>query len=98
WDDPQQLLSTPMGGDWVFRKGATVQQHLDGGAAILSAQLSRPIRFEKTKARREVIVARGTFSAVGSGDRTIVITDLAGGKPHPKPHSTPPPAPARTLS
>ena len=90
WDDPQQVLEQPMGGDWVFRKGAPVEAHLDEIAAILSSRLGRPVRFEKGKARREVIIARGTYSPEASqspdgspGARTIVVTDTPDTNPEP---------------
>jgi RNA polymerase sigma factor (sigma-70 family) len=81
WDDPQGLLEAPMDGDWVFRKGASVEQHLDGVAAILSARLGRPVRFEKRPAQREVIVARGRYApsaeseGTSSQSGTILVTD-----------------------
>jgi RNA polymerase sigma factor (sigma-70 family) len=58
YEDPCELLSVPMPGDWVFRKGSTREQKLDSIAQVASQKLGRTLRFEKSCGPREVIVLR----------------------------------------
>ena len=56
---PRDLM---LQGDWVTRKGSTVEEKLSSLGAIVSHKLGRSVRFEKRTAPREAIIVRGSYA------------------------------------
>ena len=54
------LLKQPLPGDWIVRKSATVDQRLRAVESYLR-QLPNPVRLDKHRAERDVIVVRGIY-------------------------------------
>jgi len=54
------LLKQPLPGDWIVRKSATVDQRLRAVEWYLR-QLPNPVRLDKHRAERDVIVVRGIY-------------------------------------
>jgi hypothetical protein len=61
YDIPDNLPAIEIPGDWVVRKGASREQKLRAFEKILKDYTKLPIRFEKHRVERDVIVARGKF-------------------------------------
>ena len=61
YEDPANLLRTPISGDWIFRKDADRQEVLTTIAGMLSVKLGSEVRFEKQSVLREVLVVTGRF-------------------------------------
>jgi RNA polymerase sigma factor (sigma-70 family) len=81
--------SLPLGltfpGDWVTRKGATTQQIFDAAGPLVSTRVGRSVHFEKRRATRPTIIARGQFQyAPLPGKENNGIIDFVGDKPQPQ--------------
>ncbi len=61
-DGPAELLGLQLGGDWIVRPAATVEQKLGAFEKILERELGRRIRFQRQSVDREVIVVRGRIA------------------------------------
>ena len=59
-DVSRELLFQPLLGDWIIRRPSTVEERLAALAPIL-ARLPKPLKLEKRRDEREVIVVRGMF-------------------------------------
>lgn len=85
WEIDSSLpLALPFQGDWVTRKGASPQQVFDAAGTLVSARIGRSVHFEKRRATRDALVARGHyhFSPMpGKNDNGLVEY----GDPHPRP-------------
>jgi hypothetical protein len=57
-------------GDWVVRKGATVEEKLRGLEQVL-ADLGHKVRFEKRRVSREAIVVRGKYEYHSLQDKPV---------------------------
>ena len=57
----EELLAVDVPGDWIVRKDASKASRLAALEQILLEQLERPIRFEKRRVQREVVVVTGQF-------------------------------------
>jgi hypothetical protein len=54
-------LNRIVAGDWVFRRGATLEEEFADLSSILAEQQRLYIRFERREGRRPVLVATGRF-------------------------------------
>jgi hypothetical protein len=74
-------------GDWVVRKGASVQEKLDGVARLLSDELGHAVRFERRRVPREAVVVRGTYAYQTLDDSPAVagaeVIEIVGKRPLP---------------
>jgi RNA polymerase sigma factor (sigma-70 family) len=57
-------------GDWVVRKGASVEEKLRGLEQVL-ADMGRKVHFEKRRVMREAIVVRGKYDYHSLGDKPV---------------------------
>lgn len=74
--------SMPLEGDWSVRKGARIEQIVNGIATIVSQRLGRTVRFERRNVMRDTIIVRGTYHfvpLVGKSDDGVI--DLIGDPP-----------------
>jgi hypothetical protein len=82
-------------GDWVTRKGATVERKLASLAPIISKQLGRPVHFEKRTGPREAVVVRGSYRYAplwtAGGEAVVELWDTTppGNPPKPVVNDTP---------
>ncbi|HUW17987.1 MAG TPA: hypothetical protein VMW16_01645 [Sedimentisphaerales bacterium] len=63
-DEPQKLSPLKLGGDWIERKNAPMEDKLSALEKILEHGLGRKIRFEKRKVNRDAIIVRGQYKHV----------------------------------
>jgi RNA polymerase sigma factor (sigma-70 family) len=79
--------STPIPGDWVVRKDATVEEKLRGLEQVL-AELGHPVHFEKRRVPREVVVVRGKYAYRTLDDSPVTpgfeIVDVMGKEKRPE--------------
>jgi RNA polymerase sigma factor (sigma-70 family) len=62
WEiDPSLPLGLTFPGDWVARKGATTEQIFNAAGPLVSTRIGRSVHFEKRRATRPTIIARGQF-------------------------------------
>ena len=77
----------PMKGDWIVRKGASVEEKLRGLERVLLDELGRKVRFEQRRVPREAIVVRGTYAYQSLDDSAVVsgadVIDVVGKRPMP---------------
>ena len=62
WTDQTQRRTNDVPGDWIYRKGASVEQKLDGMAKAFSTIRGRPVRFIKDRLTRPVWVVTGNYA------------------------------------
>jgi hypothetical protein len=89
-DGPQKLSRLKLGGDWIERKNAPMENKLSALEKILEDGLGRKIRFEKRKVNRDAIIVRGQYKhvpleGVEHPDNIYVYTDLWKAFPGPEP-------------
>jgi len=76
WEmDTSTLGTLPMPGDWVFRKGATTQQKMDGLAQFLSARVGRTVRLVQRPMMHDTIIVSGDYHfspLAGHGDDGVI--------------------------
>ena len=80
---PKELRELRLGGDWIIRPSASLEQKMDAMEKILERELGRRIRFVHKDVEREVIVVRGRYEkrALEGHAVTEPIHLIAGGTP-----------------
>jgi hypothetical protein len=63
-DGSEKLVRLKLGGDWIERKNAPMEDKLSALEKILKDELGREIRFEKRKVNRDVIIVYGQYERV----------------------------------
>jgi hypothetical protein len=90
-DSSEKLIRLKLGGDWIERKNAPIEDKLSALEKILEDELGRKIRFEKRKVDRgNGIIVRGQFKqvpleGVDRPQNIYLYTDLFTDFPGPEP-------------
>jgi hypothetical protein len=89
-DRSEKLVRLKLGGDWIERKNAPMEDKLSALEKILEDELGRKIRFEKRKVNRDGIIVRGQYKRVllenvERPDNIYIYTDLHTDIPGPEP-------------
>jgi uncharacterized protein YwlG (UPF0340 family) len=64
----EKLTRMSLPGDWVYRKGASVDDRVAAIAALLRKETGQRITIRATRQEREVVVVRGAFKPAGAVD------------------------------
>jgi hypothetical protein len=89
-DESEKLVRLELGGDWIERKNAPMEDKLSALEKILEDELGRKIGFESREVNRDAIIVRGQYKRVPlenveRPDNIYIYTDLHKHFPGPEP-------------